>query len=144
MKSVLQDWVMELPLREQGTLCIRGCDLTPKYPLDSYERKLVGYLRFCILNPADEREVGIKGAFFQSELPKGKPSMLGHYPLHWVMHIVHSLEVIGYRHPDANIADLCLNLYKEFAHSFHLKPEIEYEMISRLNEDRILSNTVVS
>jgi hypothetical protein len=38
--SVLQDWVTELPLREQGTLLtsVRGCDLTPKYPLDSQER----------------------------------------------------------------------------------------------------------
>lgn len=37
MRSVLRDWVMELPLREQGTLltCIRGCDLTPKLPLHS-------------------------------------------------------------------------------------------------------------
>ena len=48
MKSVLQNWVMALPLREQGTLltAVRGCDLTPKFPLDSLERRLVGSIRF--------------------------------------------------------------------------------------------------
>jgi hypothetical protein len=41
-QSVLQDWVCNLPLRMQGTLltAIRGCDLTPKLPLDSTERNL--------------------------------------------------------------------------------------------------------
>lgn len=62
-RSVLQDWVMELPLREQGTLLtiVRGCDLTPKLPLDSIERRLVGALRFAIMIPADPREVGCSG-----------------------------------------------------------------------------------
>jgi hypothetical protein len=56
MRSVLQDWVMELQLREQGTLLtgIRGCDLTPKIPLDSTERQLVGFLRFLVMVPHDE------------------------------------------------------------------------------------------
>src|SRR4051812_47501502 len=115
MKSVLQDWVMELPLREQGTLltCIRGCDLTPKVPLESIERQLVGFLRWCILNPADEREIGITGAFFHDSCPVFKPSLLGHYPMHWVLHTVHSFEVIGYRHPNELIAKRADLIYRE-------------------------------
>lgn len=137
---------MELPLREQGTLltCIRGCDLTPKLPLDSVERQLVGFLRYCIMNPADPREVGIKGAFFQSICPEFKPSVLGHYPLHWIVHIIHSLEVIGYRHPNDIIAKEADLAYREFVHSLHLNPETKKQMINRLSEDRIASNTVVS
>src|SRR5438045_2666376 len=98
MKSVLQDWVMNLPLREQGTLltCVRGCDLTPKMPLDSLERKLVGALRAAFMNPADPREVDFElGSFFVSKPPQWfKASELGHYPLHWVSHVMHSAEVI--------------------------------------------------
>jgi hypothetical protein len=154
MKSVLQDWVMELPLREQGVLLtgIRGCDLTPKLPLDSAERQLVGWIRNAVMNPADPREVGIRGAFFQTEFPKFKWSQFGHYPLHWVVHVAHCLQVIGYRHPSntgsrsgiGGIGFEALNSYFEFCHSLHLIHECKISMIERLSEDRIKTNTVVS
>ena len=146
MKSVLQDWVMELPLREQGTIltCIRGCDLTPKLPYASSERQIVGWLRYALLNPADPREIGITGAFFQSSFPDFKPSEFGHYPLHWVSHIMHSLEVIGYRSPNKTNAEIALSAYNKFAHSLHLMPETKEQMITRLSIDRIAIGEVVS
>jgi hypothetical protein len=146
MKSVLQDWVMKLPLREQGTVltAVRGCDLTPKLPYDSSERQIVGWIRFAILNPADNREVGIKGAFFQSESPDFKWSEWGHYPLHWVTHILHTLEVIGYRHPNKAIAMIAQTHYFRGVKSLHLNPESFTEMVDRLSEDRIASGEVVS
>lgn len=147
MQSVLQDWVMELPLREQGTLLtgVRGCDLTPKLPFDSPERQLVGYLRYCFLNPADDREVGIVGAFFQEAPPVAwKPSELGHYPLHWFSHLMHSYEVCGYRHPDPGIRRECHLIYIKLATSLHLGPEPFFTFANRLSEDRIANDTVVS
>lgn len=114
MRSVLQDWVMELPLREQGTLLtgMRGCDLAPKHPgsiderhgcstgEETAERQLVAFLRYCVMNPADAREVDICGAFFRSSPPEQwKPSQFGHYPLHWYSHVMHCFEVVGYRRP---------------------------------------------
>ena len=146
MKSVLQDWVMELPLREQGTVltAIRGCDLTPKLPYDSSERQIVGWIRYCILNPADPREVGIHGAFFQHDCPDFKWSEFGHYPLHWVTHVLHTLEVIGYRHPDETISGMAKHHYFNGVHSFHLNPETKEQMIERLCEDRIAKGEVVS
>src|SRR3954454_21414152 len=104
MTSVLQPWVAELPLRAQGTLLtgIRGCDLAPKMlsSIDeahgcstgecSAERHLVAFLRYCVLVPADIREVDIPGAWFQSDPPTDwKPSQFGHYPLHWFSHLMH-------------------------------------------------------
>lgn len=146
MKSVLQDWVMILPLREQGTVvtAIRGCDLTPKIPLDSPERILVGWIRWCIMNPADPREVGIKGAFFQHHPPEFKASEFGHYPLHWFTHIMHTLEVIAYRHPLSSTSSNALYIYKKMVNSLHLNVETKDQMILRLSEDRIASDTVVS
>jgi hypothetical protein len=49
------------PLRAQGTLLTgaRGCDLTPKLPLDSTERQLAGFLRYCCFVPADPREIEV-------------------------------------------------------------------------------------
>lgn len=139
---------MELPLREQGTLLtvIRGCDLTPKYPLDSTERHLVAFLRWCVMNPADPREVDFEpGCFHRSTPPEPfKPSALGHYPQHWFAHIMHATEVIGYRHPSESVAITCQALYWQMVRSLHLNPESKQEMIDRLSEDRLLSGTVVS
>ena len=80
MRSVLQDWVMELPLRFQGTLLtsVRGCDDEPKSWTKtgvafSQGRRLTAYIRCCFMNPADPREVDHEeGAFFQSRPPKLK------------------------------------------------------------------------
>lgn len=161
MVSVLQDWVMELPLREQGTLLtgVRGCDVAPKYPIpadDVYiaengrangaERELVAFLRYCFMNPADEREVDIPGAFFQSKPPENwKASQFGHMPQHWYAHIMHAFEIVGYRHPDQfGIADKALQIYAKFVYNLHLQIESRQQMIERLSEDRIATNTVVS
>lgn len=150
MKSVLQDWVMALPLREQGTLltCVRGCDLTPKMPLDSIERHLVSALRCAFMNPCDQREVDFEpGSFFTSKPPNPstwKASELGHYPLHWFSHVMHSSEIIGYRHPDRATALLWEHIYVKLAESLHLRPESKDAMIARLSEDRIVKGSVVS
>jgi hypothetical protein len=148
MSSILRDWVAELPLREQGTLlaAVRGCDLTPKFPLDAPERQLVAFVRWTFMYPADEREVDYQPGSFMSRIPPAdfKPSCVGHYPLHWVMHIVHALEVIGYRHPDRVISYQCRCLYADFVKSFHLSEETFTEMRERLCEDRIAKGKVVS
>lgn len=149
-RSVLQDWVMELPLREQGTLLtvIRGCDLAPK-PQDpnteTAERQLTAFLRWCILIPADPREVDTPGAFMRSRLPEHwKPSQFGHYPLHWVLHMMHAAEVIGYRHPDTYVRTRVLKIYNRFVASLHLVAESRASMIDRLSEDRIAGGNIVS
>ncbi len=148
MKSVLQDWVMELPLREQGALltAVRSCDETPKYPLESVERRLVASIRCAFMNPADEREVGLeRGCFFVPEPPmQWKASAFGHYPLHWFSHVMHASEVIAYRHPDGDLAAKFLTIYERMARSLHLTPETREQMIERLSEDRIAAGTVVS
>lgn len=151
--SVLQSWVMRLPLREQGTLltAVRGCDLAPKNwteqgePIETTERQLTAYIRWAFMNPADPREVDIQGAFFRSTPPAIlKVSALGHYPLHWYTHAMHALEVIAYRHPSHNVSREAVRLYQTMVHNLHLRPESREEMIERLSEDRIAKGDVVS
>jgi hypothetical protein len=150
MQSVLQDWVIELPLREQGTLltAVRGCDLTPKYPLDSLERKLTSAIRGAFMAAADPREIDSEpGCFMLSEPPhprEFKPSKLGHYPLHWVSHVMHASEVLAYRHPDTSLRSRWTFIYSMFCLSLHVRPETEDDFSARMNEDRIASGTVVS
>lgn len=154
MKSVLQDWVMELPLREQGVLltAVRGCDNEPKTwtrtgVAYSPGRRLTAFIRYCFMNPADPREVDVEeGAFFQSHPPAPfKPSEFGHLPQHWYSHAMHALEVVGYRHPDATgVGFIARGLYELMVHNLHLRPESPGDMVERLSEDRIATGTVVS
>lgn len=158
--SVLQPWVMKLPLRAQGTLLtgFRGCDLAPKNPVsiderygcstgeDTVERQLVAYLRFCTIVPADPREVDVPGAWFKSSPPtKWKPSQLSHYPLHWYGHLMHCFEVVGYlREPHDEHKDRALGIYIRMAEALHLKHESREELLKRLTEDRVAAGNVVS
>ncbi len=153
MRSVLQDWVMELPLRFQGTLltAARGCDEEPKAWVRtgvaySPGRRITAFLRWCFMNPADPREVDHEeGAFFMSTPPDPfNPSEFGHLPQHWHSHIMHSLEIVGSCHPDKQTKTSAAALYKRMVRSLHLNPETEQQLHRRLTEDRIATGTVVS
>jgi len=151
-KSVLQDWVMELPLRHQGTLltAVRGCDLEPKQWTamgfsDSPGRRLTAFIRYCFMNPADDREIDIPGAFFQSTPPANfKPSEFGHLPLHWYTHVMHALEIIAYHHVDARVQATASLLYRKMVDGLHLNAETKEQQWERLTEDRLAAGTVVS
>jgi hypothetical protein len=147
MRSVLQDWVMCLSLREQGTLltAVRGCDLTPKLPLDSPERTIVASIRGAFMVPADEREVDSEpGAFMSRKVPHLKWSVIGHYPQHWVSHILHAIEVLAHRHPDHEARERWMTNYRLGCKSLHVRPESIADFESRMIEDRIANGTVVS
>jgi hypothetical protein len=152
--SVLQDWVGKLPVRCQGTLltCVRGCDLEPKsFDLEgkvlySQGRRLVSFLRWCIMNPADPREVDVEeGSFFSSKPPDiFKPSEFGHLPLHWYTHVMHSLEIIGHYHPTTWVKETAKRMYSKMVKNLHLNQETKEQMLERLCEDRMLGKSVVS
>lgn len=153
MKSVLQDWVMELPLRVQGTMmtAVRGCDDEAKVWVNkgvaySPGRRLTAFIRWCFMNPADPREVdAMEGAFMMSTPPNWfKPSEFGHLPQHWYSHVMHALEVIGYCHPNSVTAGLAANMYYSMVHNMHLQIETKPQMVKRLTEDRFEAGTVVS
>jgi hypothetical protein len=153
MKSVLQDWVMELPLRYQGTLLtsVRGCDDEPKTWTSrgvaySPGRRLTAFIRFCFMNPADPREVSREeGAFFMEAPPEPfKPSEFGHLPQHWYSHAMHALEIIAYHHPHPGYKERAQRLYEAMVHNLHLNVETKEQQWARLTEDRIAKGTVVS
>ena len=153
MTSVLQDWVMEIPLRAQGTLltAVRGCDDEPKQWSSrgvaySPGRRLTAFIRYCFMVPADPREVGsVEGAFMMDRPPDPfKPSEFGHLPQHWYSHAMHALEVIAYLHPSPNIANMAFHLYCLMVDNIHLELEPMDRFHKRLTEDRIQSGTVVS
>lgn len=137
MKSVLQDWVMELGLRHQGTLltAVRGCDTAPK---DDPSKMFVRCLRCRILNAfvGDPR----KSASFIEAVPDIEVSArfnrlrknLDHYPHHYVMHLVHAIEIIGYKHPVDAERVIWHSFYCDLVRGLHLRFETQADLDARL------------
>ncbi|NIU00411.1 MAG: hypothetical protein GWN01_05565 [Nitrosopumilaceae archaeon] len=58
--------------------------------------------------------------------------MIEYMSWHYVWHLAHSLEIIGYLHPDEKIADQALQFYDWICKKSHVTPETVDEMLERL------------
>ena len=156
-KSILQEWVTNLGLRHQGVLltAIRVCDTWSKY---STEKPLIREIRGLVLVPFDERELlyqrgfmtGFKG-FVHADGPDKRPAEVAFgellasidgLPVHYIMHLMHAMEIIGYCHPKDQVRDEYQRRYRRMTEKFHLNPETKEQMDARLGEDRIEKGTV--
>ena len=148
MNSVLQNWVMRLPRRHQGVLLsiCRGFDGWKKH---ADEKRLIREMRGLVLVPFDERELEIPGGYmtkFYTEWSdigfKAFCDNIDELSLHYVMHVVHAAEIIGYHHPAPGPRRVYLYRYGILVHKFHLNIETREEMDERLTSDRIKEGTV--
>ena len=57
---------------------------------------------------------------------------------------MHCFEVVGYCHPNEDIAAEANWIYMRLVSNMHVYPEGREEMMKRLTEDRIAAGTVVS
>jgi hypothetical protein len=136
MRSVLQDWVMNLGLRHQGVLvsCIRGCDSVPKEDpskalmramrgviLHSFNQQPSSFIDFVNSNVLRERMVAVLSSF-------------DHYPVHYIMHVLFATEIIAYKGPVSIVAADWLWFYKKLCKCFHVNPETEKQLDARLGE----------
>lgn len=64
------------------------------------------------------------------------------YPLHYILHLIHGLEVIGYKHPMGEVKHCFRAGYVTLVRKFHMMPESEEQMDARLTEDRVKNQTV--
>jgi hypothetical protein len=61
---------------------------------------------------------------------------LDQYPFHFVMHLMHAAEILGYKHPDQNRRVFWINLYCTIVYE-HLHCEVEsMEMMDLRLADR--------
>lgn len=155
--GVLRPWVRALPLRHQGVLvtAIRGCDTAHK---EDRSKSLSRMIRRAVLNPADERETTMAGGFFGFEPERLKSDLhdflhsLDAYPLHYVMHLMHACEVIGYEYPPPSafcdvydeqfyMKEFFLKVYQVMCYTLHVNPEAREQMVERLTLDRVAAGT---
>lgn len=152
--SVLQPWVTTISMMQQTVLltAIRGPDGLPKYAAIKY---LLRWYRRCILyssmdhqiidNPHDPRG----GSFLGPSYASGATAWPGHMepivqsylreldtvPHHFHMHFIHAAEIVGYKHPNHEIAKWWEALYIRFVHDLHLHPETVAQLDYRLGDN---------
>ncbi len=142
IQSVLQEWVMRLPLRLQGVLvsAIRGCDTVARH---DHSKVLARVYRAEILNAHGMDPKKSKSFILWAEIPETLEMMkkflndCDHLPSHYVMHLLHAAEILGYTHHNMERRDMWASFYRTACNKYHLRPETYAEMLARLtkNED---------
>lgn len=157
MPIVLQEWVTDLTFMQQTVLltAIRGPDGAPKY---GPTKMLLRWYRRCILLSAmDGVALSTPYLFGGGSFtgPSYEPTTYWHdwtprmeeivglylreldaLPHHFQLHFMHAVEILGYKHPDPDIAVFWLSTYLRLVHDMHLWPETEEQMDLRLGDSR--------
>jgi len=157
--SVLQPWTFTLSFMQQTVLltAVRGPDGLPKY---GGVKMLLRWYRRCILvssldgevltDPTDHRGGSFMGPSFDAPpavlhrpWQHGMDSILSDYlreldaiPHHFQLHLLHSFEIVGYKHPVSEVRAWFRAAYDRLVHDMHLWPETEAQLDERLNDTR--------
>lgn len=129
---VLQNWVQQLTWKEQSALltAIRGSDQT----YDHNVRSLVRWVRRATLYDAD-----VEGVFLKfGELPdiKALKKSLEYMTVHFVSHLMHALEIIGYKSDKKKEKGIAFAYYSMICEILHCNIETEEQMNLRLKDNR--------
>lgn len=154
---VTQEWTHSLPFMQQTVLVLgmRGPDGSPKY---GSVKMLLRWYRRCIIKAAfvgaalTDPIMPSGGSFDgpslegEDELDPWQDRMMVHVnqylreldglPHHFQMHLMHGVEILGYKHPDSEIRFWWHRLYLRLANDMHLHPETEEQMDVRLGDTR--------
>ncbi len=138
-ESVLRPWVEGLTFQMQALLltAMRGPDENNKF---NAAKALIRYLRGVVIKPAGDWKMENDNDFMWGDYDQfGKyvdEFFQDHdeYPHHFIMHLVHCAEVIGYKHTDNTIRTYWIHVYFLACDAFHMNPEPEEQMDERLND----------
>jgi hypothetical protein len=155
-RCVLQDWVLGIPLMQQTVLltAIRGPDGLPKY---NGIKMLLRWYRRCVLlsaldgkvlstpyeknggsftGPSFTHELDAPWQSYMDEIVSDYLKSLDGIPHHFQMHLLHAIEIVGYKHSDLEIRAWWCSVYKRLVNDFHLHPETCEELDTRLGDTR--------
>lgn len=145
--SVQPAWCLNLTLQQQSVLLLaaRGPDGIPK----SHSCKDVqrAYRASVLVAAKRGRELyyGEKADTFMSldmiadndawaEICKRFFDGIDQLPHHFIMHLMHGAEILGYKHPDIKMRIRWRGFYIDCCRDMHLEPETEEDMDERLND----------
>ena len=146
---VLQDWVGSLTFQMQALLLtgVRGPDENNKH---NVAKAICRYLRGVIIKPAGEWDGSNNNDWCWGDYSKFSDYVNkiledhDYFPHHFLMHLIHCAEVIGFCHPDSKIRIPWFNFYTLFVDAFHMYPENFQQMCNRLNDfDQGIHNRMI-
>lgn len=159
-RSVVPDWISTLNLQQQSVLLLaaRGPDGAGKnHPCKLLVRVYRGtvfraarYGRLLDDGPwcregdtfmdrrplrvIDESEPPPPGVTNWSTVVRSFVSVMEELPHHYCTHLMHGVEILGYKHPDLRERMLWHSLYLRMVDAMHLQPESEKQMDARLSD----------
>jgi hypothetical protein len=145
--SVQPAWCRALPLQQQSVLFLaaRGPDgISKAHPC----KPVVIAYRGCVLNAAKYGRAlafGEKADGFMSldvfadlhlwtQATKTFLLYIDDLPFHYVMHLMHGVQILGFKHPDAMYRVRWQPFYEDLVREMHLNIETEDEMDKRLGD----------
>lgn len=135
--TVLKQWVGDLGLRHQGVLvsAIRGCDNVPR---EDPSKDVVRAYRGVILHSFSEEPSSFIEYPNTNDLIRRFNVMaesIDHYPLHFLLHLLYAVEIVGYKHPKQEVRAVWFAFYASLCSKMHLGFETEAELDNRLLAD---------
>lgn len=146
-RAVTQDWTHELPFMQQSVLiaAVRGPDgIRKDHPVKVLCRWLRRSFLICAFDkvPHNDPYEPCGGSFTgkcQNETVRDVDHALDLYmrsvdelPHHFQLHFMHAVEILGYKHPVAEIRNWWNTTYLRLVNDAHLFPESEELMDTRL------------
>jgi hypothetical protein len=139
--SVIQDWVTNYCTWKMQTVllvALRGCDGLSKNDLS---KPFIRLMRSTILKNADSSTTFFPDVTSPHESVSRVAIIellndMDHYPVHWFMHFVHAAEIVGYKHPDANVRSYWQHFYLLALNELHVNAETEEQLDHRLQDNR--------
>ena len=130
---VVHPWLNDLSMKQQTVLlsALRGCDGVAK---DDISKKFVRAFRSLILQNAAPG----KGRFMKDELTDKDITIFLQapdvYPMHWLLHFIHAIEIVGYNYPIADTAHWWKCLYQDITNALHFNMETKVQNDERLQD----------
>ncbi len=95
------------------------------------------WIRRTSLNNAAPHKTFMRDEGFPrvKDVAEDTPIAFDMLPVHFLGHLMHALEVIGYRHPHSPTARDAWEAYCDLCEYLHLNPESEEQMLNRLKDE---------
>jgi len=134
MTGIIKDWVNNIGLRHQGVLisAVRGNDTSSK---EDPTKALIRVYRDIILVSFNDTPSSFIEKVTLDETKKRMDNVLSgfdQYSIHYILHLIHASEIVGYKHPDRATRNLWQWFYFKFVNKLHMNPESEEQLDRRL------------
>ena len=139
--SVFQNWLQSISWKMQTVIVtgIRSCDGLSKFDPSKHISRSI---RMAALKNADTTTTYMKHNIFEELIESSDKFIadLDKYPMHFVMHMMHACEIIGYKHPDQRTREIFYSVYSKIVWSLHLRPEPLASLDHRLTDKKEPTN----